>query len=198
MTQASLRLAGTFWALDTELAHARHFPAVGWTTSYSLYVDQPGALVSRTHVDDAWPDRRAEAIALLAREKQLLDIVQLVGADALPDDGSRSDLEVARLLRETFLQQHAFDPVDAARPLDVQFALLEAVLAAGTGIRRALERGAVARGGARRARSWRSSGGERWRPWTGRAASTSGRATGAALADTARSPFEPVERRRGR
>jgi len=141
VTQASLRLAGTFWALDAALAHARHFPAVGWTASYSLHVD---ALTPwyRTHVDPSWADRRAEAIGLLARERQLLDIVQLVGADALPD-ADRVDLETARLVRETFLQQHAFDPVDAARPLDVQFALLCAVLAAGVGLRRALERGAT-------------------------------------------------------
>jgi V/A-type H+-transporting ATPase subunit A len=141
VTQASLRLAGTFWALDADLAHARHFPAVGWTTSYSLYIDRLTAWY-RKHVDPEWPDRRAAAIALLAREKQLLDIVQLVGADALPDE-DRVDLETARILRETFLQQHAFDPVDAARPLDVQFALLRAVLAAGEGMRRAIEGGAT-------------------------------------------------------
>ncbi len=141
VTQASLRLAGTFWALDTDLAHARHFPAVGWTQSYSLHID---ALTSwyQAHIDPAWPDRRAEVIGLLAREKQLLDIVQLVGADALPDT-DRADLETARLVRETFLQQNAYDPVDAARPPAVQFALLCAVLAAGVGLRRALERGAA-------------------------------------------------------
>jgi V/A-type H+-transporting ATPase subunit A len=139
VTQASLRLAGTFWALDAELAHARHFPAVGWVQSYSLYVD---LLVPwyRAQVADSWPDRRADAIELLARERQLLEIVQLVGADALPDE-DRVLLEVARLLRETFLQQHAFDPADASRPLDEQFALLCAVLSARTGLMRGLERG---------------------------------------------------------
>ena len=160
VTQASLRLAGTFWALDTDLAHARHFPAVGWSQSYSLQVD-PLTAWYQDHVDPSWPDRRTEAIGLLAREKQLLDIVQLVGADALPDT-DRVDLETARLLRETFLQQNAFDPIDAARPLDVQFALLCAVLAAGVGLRRALERGASVEGAVdspllgelRRARYW--------------------------------------------
>jgi V/A-type H+-transporting ATPase subunit A len=91
-------------------------------------------------VADSWPDRRADAIELLARERQLLEIVQLVGADALPDE-DRVLLEVARLLRETFLQQHSFDPADASRPPDQQFALLCAVLAARTGLLRALERG---------------------------------------------------------
>jgi V/A-type H+-transporting ATPase subunit A len=141
VTQASLRLAGTFWALDTELAHARHFPAIGWTQSYSLSI---GALAPwyEGAVDPTWAEARGAAIELLGRERQLLEIVQLVGADALPDD-DRVTLEVARLLREVFLQQHAFDPVDAARPPDVQFALLRAVLAARDGLRAALEHGAL-------------------------------------------------------
>ena len=140
VTQASLRLAGTFWALDTGLAHARHFPAIGWTQSYSLYVDQLAPWMAQA-VGGPWSDSRSVAIELLAREKTLLDVVALVGADALPDR-DRGLLEVARLLREVVLQQHAFDPIDAARPLDVQFALLEAVLAARTGILAGLERGA--------------------------------------------------------
>jgi V/A-type H+-transporting ATPase subunit A len=140
VTQASLRLAGTFWALDAGLAHARHFPAIGWTQSYSLYADALGEWFAGATGAD-WARRRGEAIELLARERALLDIVALVGADALPD-GDRVLLEVARLLREAFLQQHAFDPVDAARPVRVQFALLEAVLAARDGLLNALERGA--------------------------------------------------------
>jgi V/A-type H+-transporting ATPase subunit A len=160
VTQASLRLAGTFWALDAELAHARHFPAIGWTQSYSLAV---GALTPwyEAAVDPAWADARGAAIELLGRERQLLEIVQLVGADALPDD-DRVTLEVARLVREVFLQQHAYDPVDASRPPDVQFALLRAVLAARAGLRRALERGALLEpalaapvlGELRRAKGW--------------------------------------------
>ena len=125
VTQASLRLAGTFWALDAELAHARHFPAIGWDRSYSLYVAALGGWYAASVAAD-WAELRAEAIALLSRERQLLDIVQLVGADALPDE-DRVVLEVARLLREAFLQQHAFDPVDAARPLAEQIGLLRAV-----------------------------------------------------------------------
>jgi V/A-type H+-transporting ATPase subunit A len=132
VTQASLRLTGTFWALDTELAHARHFPAIGWTQSYSLYVD-PLTAWYREEVGADWDARRREAIALLARERELLEIVQLVGPDALPDE-DRVVLEAARLLREVFLQQHAFDPVDAARPPRVQFAMLRAVLAARAGL----------------------------------------------------------------
>jgi V/A-type H+-transporting ATPase subunit A len=141
VTQASLRLAGTFWALDADLAHARHFPAIGWTQSYSLSVDGLAAWYA-TAVDASWAERRAETIALLARERELLDIVQLVGVDALADS-DRITLEVARLVREVVLQQHAFDPVDASRPPDVQFALLRAVLAVRTGLRDAIGGGAT-------------------------------------------------------
>ncbi|MEX1170693.1 MAG: V-type ATP synthase subunit A [Chloroflexota bacterium] len=141
VTQASLRLAGTFWALDAELAHARHFPAISWTQSYALPIDALEPWY-RQAVDPSWAERRSQAIALLARERQLLDIVQLVGADALPD-ADRAVLEVARLLREVFLQQHAFDPVDASRPPDIQFALLRAVLAALDGLLAAMAAGAT-------------------------------------------------------
>jgi V/A-type H+-transporting ATPase subunit A len=141
VTQASLRLAGTFWALDADLAHARHFPAISWTQSYSLYVDALAASLDQA-VDGTWAERRAEAIELLARERVLLGIVALVGPDALPD-ADRVLLEVARVLRETFLAQHAFDPVDASRPPDVQFALLEAVLTVRPGLMRALANGAT-------------------------------------------------------
>jgi V/A-type H+-transporting ATPase subunit A len=140
VTQASLRLAGAFWPLDVTLAHARHFPAIGWTQAYSLYVDALTPWFAE-HVSPSWADRRAEVIGILSRERALLDIVALVGADALPE-ADRALLEVARLLREVFLQQHAFDPVDSARPLDVQFALLTAVLAARQGLERSLDRGA--------------------------------------------------------
>jgi V/A-type H+-transporting ATPase subunit A len=141
VTQASLRLAATFWALDAELAHARHFPAISWTQSYALPVEALEPWYART-VGESWAERRAEAIALLARERELLDIVQLVGADALPD-ADRVVLEVARLLREVFLQQQAYDPADAARPPDVQFALLRAVLATSEGLLAALAGGAT-------------------------------------------------------
>ena len=141
VTQASLRLGGTFWALDRERAHARHFPAIGWLQSYSLYVERLTPWY-RERVGADWDARRAEAIGLLARERQLLDIVELVGVDALPDE-DRLTLEAARLMREVFLQQHALDPVDASRPLDVQFAALRAVLAAWHGMVAALRRGAT-------------------------------------------------------
>ena len=139
VTQASLRLAGTFWALDPELAHARHFPAISWTRSYSLYLAPlRRALAARAGAD--WEALRADAIAVLDRERQLLEIVELVGPDALPDE-DRVLLEAARLVRETFLRQHAFDPADGSRPPDIQLALLRAVIGAHHGMRTALDRG---------------------------------------------------------
>lgn len=141
VTQASLRLAGTFWALDTDLAHARHFPAIGWTQSYSLYVD-PLTEWYRQEVAPDWDERRREAIALLAHERELLEIVQLVGPDALPDE-DRVALAAARLLREAFLQQHAFDPIDGARPLGIQLAMLRAVLAVRFGLSAAVDAGVL-------------------------------------------------------
>lgn len=139
VTQASLRLGATFWALDTTLAHARQFPAVNPLTSYSLSVGRLARWMREATGGD-WLEARAAALDLLARERALLDIVALVGADALPDR-DRVVLEIARLLREVVLAQHAFDPVDAARPPDVGFALLQAVLAAKVGFEAALAAG---------------------------------------------------------
>ena len=160
VTQASLRLAGTLWALDTDLAHARHFPAIGWTGSYSLYVDALAAWY-RARVGDDWEACRRDALGLLARERQLLEIVQLVGADALPDE-DRIDLAAADLLREAFLQQHAFDPADAWRPPVDQLALLRTVLRARDGLQAGLRAGSTVEtlshspplAELRRARSW--------------------------------------------
>ncbi len=141
VTQASLGLGGALWALDTELAHARHFPAIGWTQSYSLYLDALEPWYA-ANVDPAWPRLRTAAMETLARERKVLDVVALVGADAIPES-DKVVLAVARLVREAFLRQHAYDPVDAARPPAVQVALLRAVLAADAGLRAALDAGAT-------------------------------------------------------
>ncbi len=139
VTQASLRLGATLWALDTSLAQARQFPAINPLTSYSLSVGRLARWMAEATGGD-WLATRAAALELLARERTLLDIVALVGADALPGQ-DRVVLEAARLLREVVLAQHAFDPVDAARPPEVGFALLEAVLAARRGLEQALAAG---------------------------------------------------------
>ena len=112
ITQHSLRLAGTFWALDTPLARERHFPAIDWNRSYTLY-DLANWFVVRSLAD--WDDHRAWARQLLQREAQLLEVVQLVGADTLAPP-ERVVLRTGRLLREDFLQQSAFDEHDAYCP----------------------------------------------------------------------------------
>jgi V/A-type H+-transporting ATPase subunit A len=127
MTQASLRVAGAFWALDRDLAHRRHFPAIGWTRSYSLYLPQLAAWFA-TQLGPDWDHFRARAMALLAQEEELQAIVQLVGPDALPES-QRVLLATARRLREDYLQQPANHGADAFCPPAKAHAMLRAHLA---------------------------------------------------------------------
>lgn len=122
VTQASLRVAGGLWALDASLAHQRHYPAVDWETSYSLYAERTaGWFAERTAAD--WPELRAETLELLQRESELREIAGLVGPEAL-EDADRLVLEVARLTREEVLAQNAFDPEDAFSTPPVTHALV--------------------------------------------------------------------------
>ena len=118
VTEASLRVAGAVWALDARLAQRRHFPAVSWTDSYSLYVDALQEWFAREAHPD-WAELRLKAMRLLQKEEELQQIVQIVGADALPDE-ERMTLEAARQLREGFLQQNAYHPIDASCPVGRQ------------------------------------------------------------------------------
>jgi V/A-type H+-transporting ATPase subunit A len=111
VTQNTLRIVKTFWALDNDLAERRHFPAINWDESYSLYRDQLDPWFVENVATD-WPDVRQWAIDTLDEESELQEIVQLVGEDALPDD-QQLTLEIARYLREAFLQQNALDDTDA-------------------------------------------------------------------------------------
>jgi V/A-type H+-transporting ATPase subunit A len=104
MTQNSLRVTGAFWGLDTDLARRRHFPAINWTTSYSLYKLEPWF---NQQVAKEWFEQTQRARTLLQRERELQEIVQLVGADALAEN-EKGELAVGRMLREDFLQQSAF------------------------------------------------------------------------------------------
>ncbi|MEA3336631.1 MAG: V-type ATP synthase subunit A [Chloroflexota bacterium] len=123
MTQNSLRLAGTFWALDVNLARRRHFPAIDWISSFTHYrLDD----WFREAVHEDWPDLRAHAQRLLQEEHELQEIVQLVGSDAI-GESERAIIVVGRLLREAFLQQSAFGD-DAYAPLHKQLAQLQAIL----------------------------------------------------------------------
>ena len=124
MTHSSLRAAGTFWALDVGLARRRHFPAIHWMTSYSLY---DIAKWFETEVGSDWCEQARLAMSLLQKEEELLDIVQLVGSEALPD-AEKAVLHVGRLLREDYLQQSAFDPVDEFCAPRKQAWMLRAIL----------------------------------------------------------------------
>jgi V/A-type H+-transporting ATPase subunit A len=158
ITQHSLRLAGTFWGLDTNLARRRHFPAIDWNRSYTLYeLDK----WFDAEVAPNWHEQRAWAIALLQQETSLLEIVQLLGADSLAP-AERVVLETGRLLREDFLQQSAFDDVDAYSELSKQHQMLRVVHAAHEAMAAAVARGVSvetldatpALRGAARMRSW--------------------------------------------
>ena len=125
VTQAALRVTGAAWTLDAALAHQRHFPAVAWETSYTLYAEAVDPWL-REHAGDDWPELRRASLDLLQRDLELREIAALVGPDAL-QDRERFELRVARLLREAVLGQSAFDPNDAASPLAKTHALAAAV-----------------------------------------------------------------------
>ncbi len=108
VTQDSLRVTGTLWALDYDLSRRRHFPAINWLQSYTLYDANEWF---RENVADGWPEKTREALVLLQKEQALQDIVRLVGPDTLAEE-QRLLLAVARMLREDFLQQSAMDKVD--------------------------------------------------------------------------------------
>ncbi|WP_336337583.1 ATP synthase subunit A [Haloarcula brevis] len=110
VTQNTLRIVKTFWALDADLAERRHFPSINWNESYSLYRDQLDPWFEE-NVRDDWSETRQWAIDTLDEEAELQEIVQLVGKDALPED-QQLTLEIARYLREAWLQQNAFHDVD--------------------------------------------------------------------------------------
>ncbi|AGN00311.1 V-type ATP synthase subunit A [Salinarchaeum sp. Harcht-Bsk1] len=127
VTQNTLRIVKTFWALDADLAERRHFPAINWNESYSLYRNQLDDWFVE-NVDENWPDVRQWAIDTLDEEDELQEIVQLVGRDALPED-QQLTLEVARYLREAFLQQNALHDVDTFCPPEKTFRILEGIKA---------------------------------------------------------------------
>jgi V/A-type H+-transporting ATPase subunit A len=140
ITQHSLRLAGTFWALNTTLARERHFPAIDWNRSYTLY---DFAQWFGREIAQDWEEHRAWARELLQREAQLLEVVQLLGADTLAPP-ERVVLRTGRALREDFLQQSAFDKQDAYCDPRKQLAMLRAIRAADTAMNAAVARGASA------------------------------------------------------
>jgi len=125
VTQNTLRIVKVFWALDSKLRERRHFPAINWLTSYSLY----SPILEdwyRKNVADDWNQVRLWAMETLQKESELQEIVQLVGSDALPEE-QRLTLDVARMIREFFLQQSAYHPVDTYSPLKRQYEYMSAI-----------------------------------------------------------------------
>ena len=116
VTQSTLRIVKVFWGLDAQLAYKRHFPSINWLTSYSLYLEKMGEWMD-AHVADDWSALRTEAMALLQEEANLEEIVRLVGMDAL-SEGDRLKLEVAKSIREDYLQQNAFHENDTYTSLN--------------------------------------------------------------------------------
>jgi len=126
VTAHTKRFTRVFWALDKDLADARHYPAISWMLSYSMYIEDVSEWWSK-NVDKEWRRYRDEAIQILQREDELREIVKLVGPEALPDS-QRLIIEVARMLRIAFLQQNALDPIDTYSTPLKQFKMLKIIL----------------------------------------------------------------------
>jgi len=141
ITQNTLRIVKVFWALDAKLAQRRHFPSINWLNSYSLYTKALGPWYDE-HVSPDWVKLRNNAMELLQKESELQEIVQLVGSDALPED-QQLTLEIARMIREYFLQQNAYHEVDTFCPMEKQFKLMKAIMSWGDNAQNALEAGAA-------------------------------------------------------
>ncbi|EGT3598963.1 V-type ATP synthase subunit A [Clostridium perfringens] len=139
VTQSTLRIVKVFWGLDAQLAYKRHFPSINWLTSYSLYLEKMGEWMD-AHVADDWSALRTEAMALLQEEANLEEIVRLVGMDAL-SEGDRLKLEVAKSIREDYLQQNAFHENDTYTSLNKQYKMLNLILSFRHESEKALEAG---------------------------------------------------------
>jgi V/A-type H+-transporting ATPase subunit A len=142
VSQNTLRVVSAFWALDTNLADRRHFPAINWLTSYSLYLDFVKDWYDN-NIDKEFQILRGNMMALLEKESELQEIVQLVGQDALPES-DRAFLEVARMIREDYLQQHAYHEIDSYCSKEKQFLMLRIIMKYYQEVNKAIETGIMA------------------------------------------------------
>lgn len=126
VSQATLRIVKVFWGLSAQLAYRRHFPAVDWLTSYSLYADRLADWYAE-RVAEGFPEARAACMRMLQEESELNEIVRLVGMDALSEEDALK-LETAKSIREDFLHQNAFHETDTYTPLERQYRLLKCIL----------------------------------------------------------------------
>lgn len=144
VSQATLRIVKVFWGLDSNLAYKRHFPAINWLTSYSLYTDNMGKWFDE-NVSSEWMEKRQQMMSLLQEESELEEIVKMVGMDALsPID--RLKMEASRSIREDFLHQNSFHDVDTYTSLRKQLLMMDLVLAFFTESKKALEQGVSVQG----------------------------------------------------
>ncbi|MDY0293050.1 MAG: V-type ATP synthase subunit A [Candidatus Methanomethylophilaceae archaeon] len=125
VTQNTLRIVRVFWALDTKLRERRHFPTINWLTSYSMYDKQLRSWYASNVASD-FPALKEWAMLTLQKESELQEIVQMVGSDALPDE-QKISLEVSKMIREIFLQQNAYHPVDTYCPIERQYVMLKLI-----------------------------------------------------------------------
>lgn len=140
VSQATLRIVKVFWGLDSNLAYQRHFPAINWLTSYSLYLDSMEKWFNE-EVDPGWMNSRQEMMSLLQDESKLNEIVQMVGMDAL-SPADRLKMEAAKSIREDFLNQNSFDEVDTYSSLRKQYLMMRLVMSFYEKAKVALEKGA--------------------------------------------------------
>jgi V/A-type H+-transporting ATPase subunit A len=143
VVQATLKVVKVFWALEDQLAFERHFPAIGWLSSYSLYHDNLREYF-RSEVEEEWDDVRTAAMSLLQKEAELKELVRLVGVDSL-STSDRIVLETSKHIREDFLHQSAFDPDDAYTRLRKQFLMLKMIIELHRACVRAIEKKAPLR-----------------------------------------------------
>jgi V/A-type H+-transporting ATPase subunit A len=139
VTQGTLRIVKVFWGLDAQLAYKRHFPAINWLSSYSLYLEKVGRWMNENVAED-WVFLRTKAMSLLQEEASLDEIVRLVGIDALSEK-DRLKLEVAKSIREDYLMQNAFHEIDTYASLAKQYKMLKLILAFGDEAEKALKAG---------------------------------------------------------
>lgn len=140
VTQASLRVAGTLWALDTDLAYRRHFPAVDWNKSFSLYYNSLKDWFSKEVAEDA-VSLRDNIMSILEREGELKEIVQVIGLEAL-QDVDRLTMETGRIIKEVFLRQSVFNEADAFCTMEKQYWMMKGIIAFYNRAKDALGRGA--------------------------------------------------------
>jgi V/A-type H+-transporting ATPase subunit A len=141
VSQNTLRVTRVFWALDASLASRRHFPSINWLQSYSLYVGDIEPWY-RANLAKDFVQLRQKALEVLQKESELQEIVQLVGVDALPER-EKGILDVARMLREDYLQQSAYDEVDTYTSIQKQYRMLKAILSFGDQEQDAIVKGAT-------------------------------------------------------